>query len=78
MDYLSCDHCGDEAVSSKTDLFAEGDADRCQVCGFPGRISVDDFEEPYTATFILDEFDDSRCNDPDCTDCLDVPVKEKR
>ena len=77
-DGLMCDHCGGEAIQFKppahhTDYWHlhDGDGEKCDECGFPGHVSVDDGdpEEP-RAYWVVNEWDDGlKCNQPDCVDC---------
>jgi len=83
LDYLPCDHCGDTAVQGKPGrnglvLFCEGDADRCESCGIPGNISVDEWDEESdgvgTAYFSVDEA--GHCTDPNCTECAELRLEQ--
>src|ERR1700734_4045424 len=42
---IDCNHCGGHAISNSTDRFVDGEGERCNDCGFPGHVSIDDDEE---------------------------------
>lgn len=65
---LECDHCGDEAITSADNLFIDGDGGKCEACGFPGHVSVDDYDEPAVAYWRCDEGEGSFCSDLKCSD----------
>lgn len=78
-DGLMCDHCGGEAIQFKPPahpghfwhLF-DGDGDRCDECGFPGHVSVDDggYEEDSTARWAMSDWDDdAKCARAECEEC---------
>lgn len=68
-DTLDCCHCGDVAVTSETGRFGEGDADRCETCGIPGQVIVDEPDDDGNASAHWYESEDGRCNQADCSEC---------
>jgi hypothetical protein len=69
---LGCDHCGGDAVTSETDEYSEDMAAKCEECGFPGRVSIDDAGDDAEAYWSCSEADDAVCNDADCEECAEV------
>lgn len=68
--YLECDHCGGEAVTSATGLFSEDMATKCDSCGFPGSVHIDDQDEAnVTAWWGCSEDAAAVCNQADCAEC---------
>lgn len=75
---LECGHCGGAAVSEQRDLFHEGMADRCEECGYPGQVIVDDIgdgdgdeetgEPTGVAHWSTSERPGVRCRRPNCDD----------
>ena len=39
---LSCDHCGGAAITSPDGLFSEQSSDRCEACGYPGGVVLEE------------------------------------
>lgn len=73
---LECDHCGGAAITSTNGLFGEGDSDRCDECGFPGHVSVDesgneddDGDPIYTATWLSSIDAGDVCTSCVCSEC---------
>jgi len=59
---LSCDHCGDDAITSESHEFSDGQGDRCESCGFPGTVSVDDADpEEVSAYWRISDDVEARC-----------------
>ena len=73
--YLSCDHCGCEAIGSDDGKFGYGDGESCMSCGFPGCVSVRDESEDPTADWVPVEDEDARCNDAACDVCKPPPSR---
>jgi hypothetical protein len=72
---LECDHCGGVAIESSTGLFGEGDSDRCDTCGMPGHVSVDeayeDEDSPGLASWSVRDEDGAVCRDLACEQCAE-------
>ena len=77
---LECDHCGDVAIEFKPPAYPghfwhlhDGDGGKCDSCGFPGHVSVDDAgeEEDNIASWMVNDWDEGlKCRRPDCPDCV--------
>jgi hypothetical protein len=68
---LTCDHCGGDAITSPNGLFYDGQGEKCDECGMPGHVSVDDSDfDDATASWVYD--DEARCTRPDCEECKDA------
>ncbi len=78
-DGLVCDHCGGTAIEFNPPAWPghfwhlhDGDGERCDECGWPGHVSVDDdgFENEATAYWVTNDWDDGlKCRTADCEDC---------
>lgn len=70
---LECDHCGGDACTSDArGLFHEGMADRCETCGFPGRVVIDghdDDPDENTPSWCISARLDARCTQLGCEEC---------
>jgi len=66
---LECPHCGGEAIRTEKALFYDGDGGKCQECGFPGHVSIDNAEEPATAWWNASEEPGAVCEDHTCIEC---------
>ena len=76
---LECDHCGDTAIDFHPPrhpggrwLLDDGEGGRCESCGFPGRVSVDDAgdEADNLATWSINDWDEeAKCARFDCEEC---------
>ncbi len=67
---LDCDHCGGDAITSETGLFTGGQVERCDDCGFPGCVYVDDEDlDGVTAYWRCSDEPGAKCNDRDCREC---------
>lgn len=76
---LECGHCGDEAIQFKAPAWPghfwhlhDGDGDRCESCGFPGHVSVEDggCEDEALAYWRTNDWDEGlKCKAADCDDC---------
>ncbi len=74
---LECDHCGGVAIESdRNGLFTDGDGERCDTCGHPGHVSVDEAYEDEDntgyASWALSDDAGATCADPVCSECEDI------
>lgn len=78
-DGLECDHCGDVAIEFKPPRHPgdfwhlnDGDGGRCESCGFPGSVGINDggYGEDNVAYWLTADYDEARCRRPDCEECL--------
>lgn len=74
---LECGHCGGDAVSEPRNVFHEGMADRCEACGYPGQVIVDELETDEdeetgehigVARWSTSDGPGVRCRRPNCDD----------
>lgn len=64
--WLTCGHCGDEAVESASGLFWDDEAGPCMTCGMPGHVEVGDDSARWSTD---DDVDGNVCKQADCTEC---------
>lgn len=72
MSCLECDHCGGAAVTREDDLYSEGMAVKCEECGFPGRVSIDDANDDAEAYWLCSDDALATCNRDDCDECAEL------
>ena len=72
---LACDHCGGAAITSPNGLFSEQNSDRCESCGYPGGVVIDesgeddDGETVYAATWVSSTEPGDVCDACVCSEC---------
>ncbi len=78
---LECDHCGGIAITSDAyGLFTDGDGERCDSCGFPGSVCVEDAPDADDGPVLgeawwnVGQEANDVCSDMACTEC--APYRE--
>lgn len=82
MSDLECNHCGGIAFTSRdyrdgVYWFTDGDGEKCDDCGMPGYVSIDD-PDPDDATVTWNDVQETGvyCERPDCEECNEMRVEE--
>ena len=72
---LACGHCGGAAITSPDGLFSEQNSDRCESCGYPGGVVIEesgedeDGETVYSATWVSGIEPGDVCDACVCSEC---------
>ncbi len=78
-----CNHCGGEAIQFKKPRWPgdmwhlyDGDGEKCDECGWPGSVSVDDTDEGPVADWRTNDWDEGlKCNAADCEECRSLDAE---
>ena len=63
---LECDHCGCDAFTGEDGDWIDGAGGKCETCGFPGVVSVDEDREVW---WNMSQDKSARCTLPSCDEC---------
>jgi len=67
---LACDHCGGAAITSPNGLFNGRSSDRCESCGYPGVVVVEESGDTvYSATWVSGTEPGDVCDACVCSEC---------
>jgi hypothetical protein len=83
MSDLECNHCGNIAFTTRdvrdgVPWFTDGDGEKCDHCGMPGHVSVDE-PDPDEASVSWVDVQESGvyCERADCEECAELRVEDK-
>ena len=78
MSDLECNHCGGIAFTTRDirdgrPWFTDGDGEKCDDCGFPGHVSVDEPDpDDAEVSWSTSDGNDDTCNRSDCEECIEI------